>query len=128
MIWVAELALIVLSVAMAAWHAHLIKQQRPIYHGLWSLVYLAGVAGATWWICPVSSVSKVILFIFAQGCSHLAVFNISLNWFRGLPWTYTSPTSGSILDKIEIKLFGTRGWLPEVIMIGVFIVLQFFLL
>jgi hypothetical protein len=64
------------------------------------------------------------LFLVAQACIRLAVFNISLNIFRGDPWDYVSPTTTSILDKIEREVFGQKVWILEAILVGIFIFIQ----
>lgn len=125
MIWQSELALAVCWVVMAAWHSHLIKQNRPILHGLWALLSCTLMVAAGLW-ARVDNWG-ILIYQAAQGCSRLVVFNVSLNLFRRLKWDYTSPASTSILDKLEIRLFGGRVWLLEVILAAIFFILQIFI-
>lgn len=124
MIWQPEAVLAILWVCMAAWQAHLIDKQRPIKHGWWAALSGLLIAGACVW----SRLNgwPLVLFAFAQGCGRLVVFNLLLNWLRRLSWDYESPTTGSIMDQLERKLFGGRVWLLEVLLIGVYVALQLF--
>lgn len=127
MIWLPELILIALTVGIAYWHSRLIKNFRPIKHGWWAFVAGALIAGATWWVTHYLTHLQVILFVISQGCARLVVFNIFLNLFRGLPWTYTSPTTTSVIDQLERRLFGGRVWIIEAALIVVFLTIQLFL-
>lgn len=90
---------VLITIGMAIYHSVLIKRNKPIKHGLWSAIALA-VAGLfgliNIWYIPV------MIFLRAM------VFNGALNYFRHLPFLYTSPTSTSILDKLERKYL--PGW------------------
>lgn len=81
---------------MALHHSHLIAQQKRIRHALWGLLAI-GVAGLFWfinpWLVPVQIAWRALLF------------SPLLNLARQLPISYTSPTSTSIIDKIERRLF-----------------------
>jgi len=127
MIWLPELILILLTVGIAFWHSRLIKAGRPIQHGWWGLLAGALIAGATWWVWPDLSDLQLVLFVTAQACSRLAVFNISLNLFRGLSWKYSSPTTTSVIDQLEGRLFGGRAWITECILGLIFLIIQLFI-
>lgn len=127
MIWLSELILILITVVIAFWHSRLIKSGHPIKHGWWALVSCILIAGATWWVWPELSDIEIVLYVTAQGCSRLVVFNVSLNLFRGLSWKYASPTTTSIIDQLEGRLFGSRVWISEIILAFTFLILQLFL-
>lgn len=114
-------------VLMALWHAFLIKHNRPIKHGWWALVAGVLIAAALWKVWPLLDDWSRAEYLAAQFISRLVVFNVSLNLFRGLPWDYNSPTSTSILDLLERRLFGGRVWLLEIILACVFFILNYFL-
>lgn len=89
-----EFTLIVVSVALAAWHAHLIRQQRPIVHWVWATIFGALVAFTTfYWHFGWR-------FAFMQLAGHLPAFNWSLNRFRGLSLTYVSKATTSTIDQL----------------------------
>lgn len=48
-------------------------------------------------------------------CNANVVFNISLNWMRGLAIDYIPLKPKSIVDKVERWLFGNDGLLPKII-------------
>lgn len=132
MIYLTEAILIgPVTLVMAWWHSRLIKANRPIRHGWWALLFAALV------ILGVITLNKVGAFplnawkigVFTLACAigRLVVFNISLNYFRGLSLTYVSKASASLIDKVEIRLFGSRVWLAEVVLAVLFITLQFFI-
>jgi hypothetical protein len=129
MLYFSEIILVgPVTLATAWYHSRLIKKNRPIRHGVWSGLYAILVAGAIWWQwAAMPRVWQVGLFAIACAIGRLVVFNISLNWFRGLSWTYVSPTSTSILDKWELRLFGGRVWLFEAFLFVIFMILQLFI-
>lgn len=87
-----------LNILMAWHHARLIRQNKPILHGLWAAGYLAAVIVFCflygWWWLPV------LIFLRAL------VFSPALSLFRSLPINYISRTTGSIIDKMEYRVFG----------------------
>jgi len=129
MVYLAEIILVgPVNITMAWWHSRLIKAGRPIRHGAWAAIFSLLVAVTIWWQWPsLLSWWKAGLFALACACGRLPVFNLALNRFRGLSWTYVSPASTSIIDRITRRLFGSRIWFPEVITGAVFIILQFFI-
>lgn len=127
MIWWSQLILIALTIGIAYWHSRLIKAGRPIRHGLWAALAGALIAAATWRVWPELSDLQLVLYVTAQGCSRLVVFNVALNAFRGLSWKYTSPTTTSVIDQLEGRLFGGRTWLSEIALGIIFLIIQLFL-
>lgn len=115
------------NLAIAMWHARLIKQNLPIRHGLWAGLYAALIAMAIWLQPAMPRVGQIAVFALAASCGRLAIFAPALNIFRGLSLTYVSKTSTSVIDKIEVRLFGARAWIVEIFAAVVFIVLNFFL-
>lgn len=127
MIYLSELVLIILTVGMAYWHSRLIAAGRPIKHDWWAALFAILVAGAVVLLWYRLTVAQWGLYAGAQFIGHLVVFNVALNRFRGLPWTYTSTSTGSILDKIELRLFGSKVWLLEIFLGVVYLSIQLFL-
>lgn len=128
MIYLLQALLLGLTVLEAWWHSRLIKQNRPIRHGWWAAAYGGLCLIAAWSVGEISPpFFKLTLFATACAAGHLVVFNIALNRFRGLPWTYISKTSTSLVDQMELRLVGTRAWLVELFATLVFITLQFFI-
>lgn len=92
-----NLIFLAVNILMAWYHARLIRRHKPILHGWWATGYLATVIVFCllygWWWAPV------LIFLRAL------VFSSALNRFRGLPINYISRTTGSVIDKLEYKLF-----------------------
>ena len=125
--YLAELLIVLpLTILMAWWHHWLINKGRKIQHGWWALVACGFIGAAIWWRWHTL---QFIWYWFALAClcGRLVVFNISLNLFRHYSPFYISPTTTSILDKIEMRAFGKRVWLAEAVMFLLFMTLQFFI-
>lgn len=138
-IFAAELGLLALAVLVAWIQSIMIKDKETIYHTLWFCIWVALTGLSAWplwadlhtpplWAEEMSGRLIPWAYITASGCGHLVAFNICLNRFRGLPWTYTSIKTGSIIDHIELAIWGSRFWVVEVILGVLWIVLQFFFL
>jgi len=87
---------ILFTIGMSYYHSRLIKNGKPIKHGYWALAAIGAAALFAFisiWYVPVMIIWRMILF------------SPFLAKFRGLPWSYSSPTSTSIIDKIERKIF-----------------------
>jgi len=88
---------LIFNLLMASHHADLIRDNKPIRHGLWATVYLLPciLAGYlfSWWYLPMLL------------CLRAYSFSIFLNLYREKKWDYWSLTSTSILDKLERKIF-----------------------
>lgn len=86
------------NILMAIYHVRLINRGQRIRHGLWAAGYLAAVGIFcllfTWLYLPVLVLLRAV------------VFTPALNKFRGLGIGYTSRTTMSIIDRVEIRLFG----------------------
>lgn len=122
-----EAILILCWLGMAAWHAHLIKANKPIEHGRWGLAASFLIVSACWIYGNGRPIWQIGLFALAQVCSRLVVFNIFLNLFRGKKWNYTSSVTTSIIDRLELRLFGGRVWLLEAILAALFMGIQLFI-
>tara|TARA_R110000868_G_scaffold29391_2_gene109256 strand:+ start:950 stop:1330 length:381 start_codon:yes stop_codon:yes gene_type:complete len=120
MILIGEVLLVLVNIAMAWWHSELIKDSKPIKHGLWGAGYLL-LAGAFAvfnhsWILFIAS-----LFI------RKVFFDLMLNSFRGLPLFYVSKSPKSIIDKLHLKLFSSNSELYMTIYFLVIIVINIYL-
>lgn len=120
MIAIGEVLLVLVNIAMAWWHSELIKDGKPIKHGLWGGGYLAlavlfSVLNHSWTFFVLS------LFI------RKVVFDLLLNSFRGLPLFYVSKSPKSIIDKLHLKWFGSNSELYMSIYFVILIVLNFFM-
>lgn len=128
MIFLSELILLVLAVLVAWYQACLIRNGRPIYHGWWALGWSIAIGSTMWllwkpwlheppsWGTEMSGDLIPWIYGAAAGCGHLVLFNVCLNRFRGLKWNYTSISTGSILDQLAVRLFGTRFWYVEILL------------
>ena len=101
MIYVFELILLLCNIAMAAYHAKLIKAEKKINHALWGAGYLAVAVWLSLWI---HSWTLFVLSLLIRK----VVFDLSLNIFRGLPLFYVSAETSSLIDKIHYKIFGKK--------------------
>ena len=99
MIYVAEILVLLLNVAMAWHHASLIKEGRPIKHGWWGLLYFAVAF-------PICFYYKSVLLFVCLYLIRKIFFDVSLNLFRELPTFYVSRTTTSLIDKLHNKVFG----------------------
>ena len=109
MIYYFQIGLLAVNIAMAAYHAKLIKQERKVQHGLWGGGYFlfAGILcllAHSWWLGFLALLIRKV------------VFDLSLNLFRGLPLFYVSSKTTSVFDKFFYKVFGKK----SEIYIGVF--------
>lgn len=135
MIVLSQLILLAVTIIVAAWQAHLIKEIKPIKHGLWAFLYAVCCAIVIYFIKDDLKTTSIILtvihyslFIIAGSIIHLLGTNTFLNYFRHLNLLYMSQTSTSLLDKLEIKIFGIKGvWKFELGLFGVLILIQFIL-
>lgn len=95
---IGNLLFLALNIGMAWHHSRLIRQNKPILHGLWAWGYLTAVIMFAifyghWWL-------PVLIFLRAL------LFSPALSLFRGLPINYISRATGSIIDKLEYRVFG----------------------
>ena len=111
MLYIYELILLFVNVAMAAYHAKLIKQERKVQHGLWGGGYFlfAGILcllAHSWWLALLAALVRKV------------AFDVSLNIFRGLPLFYVSAKPKSIIDRFHNWVFGKR----SEIYIGIYLI------
>ncbi|MGN6491175.1 MAG: hypothetical protein ACTHLE_04205 [Agriterribacter sp.] len=101
MIWIVFIQIIfsVINVAMAWYHAKLIKQNKPIEHGWWAFGYFVVALPVLFlnWLLFAS------LFVL-----RLPLFNTVLNKLRGLPIFYMG--KGSIIDRLISKYYPYVFW------------------
>lgn len=98
MIIIAEIIFLIANIAMADYHAKLLKEDKKILHGLWGAGYLA-FAGL------LSFLNHSWLLFLCSLLIRKVVFDLSLNLFRGLPLFYVSKEPKSIIDKLHWKYF-----------------------
>ncbi len=93
-----ECAMVLIYVIIAYIHSRLILHNKPIVHWLWVAIYFAILGFEFWfthsWWLLIASI-QIRELLFAQ----------ALNKLRGKKWFYVSPTSGSIIDKVEGKYY-----------------------
>lgn len=92
--------------------AYRIMRNKTIAHGINFGVYAVFCAILCWlarW-----NIGVITLFSISAFCNRQFSFDIPLNLRRGLPWDYVSRANPpkSILDRIEIRLFGYNGRAP----------------
>lgn len=120
MIYIAEILLLLGNIAMAAYHADLIKDEKKINHAFWGGLYLAVAVLFSWlnhsWILFVCSllIRKV-------------VFDLSLNLFLGRQLFYVSTETTSVIDRLHYKLFGKKSELYMSIYFLITIILNVFI-
>lgn len=105
--------------------AALIKANEKINHALNLFFYcllMAGIFGLLF-AADLFSVKSMILFPFSAFLNRQLFFDIALNKYRGLQWDYVTRVSnpGSVLDRIEISIFGYNGRLQNIIYIMLYI-------
>lgn len=121
MIAIGEILLVLVNIAMAWWHSELIKDGKPIKHGLWGGLYLV-LSGVFAFLNH-----SVLLFVLALFIRKV-VFDLALNIFRGeVSLFYVSKNPKSIIDRIHLKLFGVNSELYMVIYFLIIIVINIFL-
>jgi hypothetical protein len=118
----AQLILASFNLLNAVHDANRIRLHKRIYHGLNFGVYVLLVAFLCWkahW-----NIGVITLFCVSAFCNRQLSFDVPLNRFRGLKWDYVSLAKPpkSILDRIEIRLFGYNGWAPVIMYAVVWVV------
>lgn len=113
---IAAILLAGINIAMACYHASLIKKGKYIKHGWWGLLYLILAGAASYfnhsWLLAVDS-----LFI------RKFFFDVSLNLFRGKPFFYVSTSTTSLIDKFHNKVFGNRSEVYLTLYLGIVVIL-----
>ena len=90
---------IIINIILANIDANKIKQNKSIFHGINGLIYSV-LIGSTCWI------THNWVPIIGLALLRIPIFNTALNYFRGLPLTYLSSSTTSIIDRIT-------NWIPE---------------
>lgn len=85
------------NIWMAWCHAKLIRENKPIKHGLWGGGYLAAVL--------IWTVIFGWVYFFLLLVQRGVLFSPALNLFRRLPINHISSTTTSLIDRLEYKLF-----------------------
>lgn len=94
---------VIANIALAKIDADKIKQGKRIYHGINGLVYsglllLAFLITHSWTV------------VLGLALLRIPVFNTTLNYFRGLPLTYLSNSTTSIIDQLTNFIPKTIGY------------------
>lgn len=108
----AHAALVLFNLANVWIDAYRIMKHKQIAHGINFGAYALFVAFLCWvthW-----DVGVITLFCVSAFCNRNLSFDIPLNIRRRLPWDYVTKAKPpkSILDRIEIRLFGYNGKAP----------------
>lgn len=102
-------------IALAWYNSYLINKDKRIYHGVNGALHL--LAAAAGWYFFSWQIGLAILPMAR------AVFDTSLNLFRGLSIDYVPSNPKSIVDKLEKKLFKNNGLVPKILYLLIVIVL-----
>jgi len=107
-----QLALAVFNLCNVKIDAYRITKHKRIAHGINLTAYALFCALLCWlarW-----DVWQVVIFCVSAFCNRQFTFDIPLNIKRGLKWDYVTKADppASILDRIEIRLFGRNGRAP----------------
>lgn len=99
---------VIANIALAKIDADKIKQGKRIYHGINGLVYsglllLAFLITHSWTV------------VLGLALLRIPVFNTTLNYFRGLPLTYLSNSTTSIIDQLTNFIPKKIGYWPYTI-------------
>jgi len=93
----------ILNLALASRDAYKIEQGEKIQHGLNALEYLV-------FLIPAYAITHSWFFIIGLLSLRKVVFDLSLNYMRGLPIDYYSSTTTSKIDKLTYDLHKKYGW------------------
>jgi hypothetical protein len=107
-----QLALAVFNLCNVKIDAYRILSHKTIAHGINFAAYAAFCVLLCWlarW-----DVRQVVIFCVSAFCNRQFTFDIPLNKRRGLQWDYVTKADPpkSILDRIEIRIFGRNGRAP----------------
>jgi hypothetical protein len=107
-----HLALAVFNLCNVQIDAYRILKHKRIAHGINFAAYAAFCALLCWLFRY--DVWQVVIFCVSAFCNRQFTFDIPLNKRRGLKWDYVTKADppASILDRIEIRLFGRNGRAP----------------
>ena len=86
---------ILTNISLAFIDANKIKQGKRIYHGINGLIYFSFLL-----LVYIAIPNSNLLTMLGLSLLRIPVFNTSLNYFRGLPLTYLSDSTTSIIDQL----------------------------
>jgi len=115
--------MLAVNVAMAFVETEIIREAKPIKHGWWAFAYAIIAMGITVWIgvdysYSLSLMAKVLVEIVLL---RAVTFDIALNLIRNEPWNYQSPTTTSIIDRIEVFLFNRNFLVEKLVYLALYI-------
>lgn len=84
-----------INIGLARYDAYRIKNNIRIRHAINALIYVGLIMLFYKWLTPLKILSLLLV--------RIPIFNTFLNIFRGLPATYLSTTTTSIIDQIMNK-------------------------
>ncbi len=99
------LIFVTINIVLAKIDAIKIAKQQKIKHGINALIYLG-------LLIPVFLITYNWLLIIGLLLVRIPVFNTALNYFRGLPLTYISDSTTSIIDQITNFIPKKIGYWP----------------
>lgn len=117
-----QLALAVFNLCNVQIDAYRILKNKRIAHGINFVAYAAFCALLCWlarW-----DVQQVVIFCVSAFCNRNISFDLPLNKRRGLPLFYVTKAKPpkSILDRIEIRIFGYNGKAPVILYAVIWII------
>jgi hypothetical protein len=86
---------VIANISLAFIDANKIKQGKRIYHGINGLIYFSFLL-----LVYIAIPSSNLATILGLSLLRIPVFNTTLNYFRGLPLTYLSDSTTSIIDQL----------------------------
>jgi hypothetical protein len=127
---ISQVCLILFNLGNVQIDAYRITRHKKIAHGINFTAYALFVVFLCW-VCKWDAWS-IVVFCVSVFCARQFSFDIPLNLRRGLKWDYVTKADppASILDRIEIRLFGRNGRAPFLVYGAVWIaclIIKFFL-
>jgi hypothetical protein len=112
---IAHLCLVVFNLTNVWIDAYRITKNKTIAHGINFGAYAVFAGLLCWW--SGWDIGVITLFCVSAFANRQFSFDIPLNLRRGLKWDYVTKANPpkSILDRIEIRLFGYNGRAPFVL-------------
>ena len=107
-----------INIGLARYDAYRIKNNIRIRHAVNALIYVGLILVFWKWL----TVAKILSLSLIR----IPIFNTALNVFRGLPATYLSKTTTSIIDQIMNKYIVKIGyWTYNAIIFGLAVFLMY---
>lgn len=109
---ISQVCVILFNLGNVQIDAYRILRHKQIAHGINFTAYALFVAFLCW-VCHWDA-WEIVVFGASAFCARQFSFDIQLNRRRGLKWDYVTKADppASILDRIEIRLFGRNGRAP----------------